>query len=233
MSENILEVNNLNVTLGDNEIIKDLALHVDAGDFLTILGPNGSGKTVLVKTLLSLLPETSGSIVWSKNAKLGYVPQGLTQSSVQGLPLSVHEFFGLKKVSKKDINRALKAVGLKPEIQHKKFGELSGGQFQRILLAWVLSTGPNVLILDEPTTGVDVGAEGTIYELLSELKTKKNLTIIMISHDLDVVHKYSSHVLCLSHSHSNFGIPHEVLTSKNLEKLYGTEMKTIEHVHQS
>lgn len=232
MSENILEVKNLNITLGDNEIIKDLALHVDAGDFLTILGPNGSGKTVLVKTLLDLLPKTSGSIVWSKKAKLGYVPQGLTQSSVQGLPLSVHEFFGLKKVTLNDINQALKDVGLKSEIQDKKFGELSGGQFQRILLAWVLSTSSNVLLLDEPTTGVDVGGEGTIYELLSELKAKNNLTIIMVSHDLDVIHKYSSHVLCLSHDHSNFGVPHEVLTRRNLEKLYGTEMKTIEHLHQ-
>lgn len=231
MSQNVLEVKNLNMTLGDNKIIKDLSLHIDKGNFLTILGPNGSGKTVLVKTLLGLLTETSGSIVWSKKSRLGYLPQGLTQSSVQGLPLSVHEFFGLKKVTKKNIDGALRAVGLKPEIQEKKFGELSGGQFQRILLAWVLSTNPNVLILDEPTTGVDVGGEGTIYELLSKLKSKNKLTIIMISHDLDVVHKYSSHVLCLSQSHSNFGIPQEVLTSKNLERLYGSEMKTIEHVH--
>lgn len=231
VSENVLEVKNLNITLGDNKIIKDLSLHIDAGNFLTILGPNGTGKTVLVKALLGLLPETSGSVVWSKKTKLGYLPQGLTQSSVQGLPLSVHEFFGLKKVAQKDINRALKAVGLKPEIQNKKFGELSGGQFQRILLAWVLSTKPNVLILDEPTTGVDVGGEGTIYELLSKLKSENNLTIIMISHDLDVVHKYSSHALCLSQSHSNFGVPQEILTRKNLEKLYGSEMKTIEHEH--
>lgn len=231
MSENILEVKKLNITLGDNEIIKDLALHIDAGDFLTILGPNGSGKTVLVKTLLGLIPETGGSIVWSKKAKLGYVPQGLTQSSVQGLPLSVREFFDLKKVKPEDIKHVLKSVGLKQEICSKKFGELSGGQFQRILLAWVLSTNPNVLILDEPTTGVDVGGEGTIYELLSKLKVENNLTIVMISHDLDIVHKYSSHVLCLSHSHSNFGIPQEVMTKKNLEKLYGSEMKTIEHVH--
>ncbi len=134
-------------------------------------------------------------------------------------------------MSPKDINRSLEAVGLKPEIQKKKFGELSGGQFQRILLAWVLSTRPTVLILDEPTTGVDVGEEGTIYELLSSLKKKHNLTIVMISHDLDVVHKYSSLVLCLSHAHSNFGVPHEVLTKKNLERLYGSEMKIIEHGH--
>lgn len=227
--KNILEVENLNVTLGGSEIIKNVSLSVGEGDFLTILGPNGSGKTVLVKSLLGLLPKSGGTVRWSANVKHGYLPQGLTQSSVQGLPLSVGEFFDLKKVAKSKIEHSLKTVGLKPAIYNKKIGELSGGQFQRILLAWVLSTNPNVLVLDEPTTGVDIGGEGTIYELLSRLKDENNLTIIMISHDLDIIHKYSSYVLCLNRNHANFGRPHKVLTKKNLQNLYGREMEIIEH----
>jgi zinc transport system ATP-binding protein len=226
MREIILKVENLNVKLDNEEIIKDLSFEVKEGEILTILGPNGAGKTVLLKTLLGIFPY-QGKIKWQKEVKIGYVPQRLP--FIKDIPMNVEEFFKLKGASKKEIEEILKEVGFEKEFLKKKIGELSSGQFQRIIVAWALIKNPNFLLFDEPTTGIDIGGEETIYNLLFKLKEKKNLTILLVTHDLSVVAKFSNFVICLNKCPLCQGPPKEVLTPKVLFELYGEEVKFYHH----
>ncbi len=226
----VLEIKNLNVALDGEKIIKDLSFEVKDGEILTILGPNGAGKTVLLKTLLGFLPY-QGEVLWQKKTKIGYLPQGLTQLKVKDLPLSVEEFFKLKKVTKEETLKFLKSVGIEENaFLEKRIGDMSTGQFQRMLIAWVLISKPEVLLFDEPTAGIDVGGEETIYSLLHRFWKEKNLTVLLVTHDLNIVYKYSSDVLCLNKKGiACSGPPKEVLTTDLLEKIYGTEIKFYQH----
>jgi len=230
MKKNILQVENLRVKLASEDIIKNLSFGVKKGEILTILGPNGAGKTVLLKTLLDFLPY-QGKIKWGEKIKIGYLPQGLTSLKVKDLPLTVEEFFKLKKVTQEKILKFLQEVGIKEKnFLKKKMGDLSSGQFQRMLIAWALIDEPKILFFDEPTTGIDIGGEDTIYSLLHRFWEKGNLTILLITHDLNIVYKYSTNVLCLSKKGFYcYGKPEEILTPKNLEKIYGTEIKFYKH----
>jgi zinc transport system ATP-binding protein len=231
MNSNILQVKNLTVELDDEKIIDNLSFNIKRGEFLTILGPNGSGKTVLLKALLGLLPY-SGKITWSDEVKIGYVPQGLTQLKVRNLPLLVEEFFRLKKIKKDEISKLLILAGIKDKtFLKKKIGNLSGGQFQRMLLIWALSSNPNVLLFDEPTTGVDISGEETVYNLLYNLREKKKITIFLITHDLNIVSKYSTDVLCMSRDNVCHNRPQEVLLPEMLEKIYKAPVKYYQHKH--
>lgn len=226
MAEPILKVKNLNVVLEKEEIIKELSFEVKKGDVLTILGPNGAGKTVLLKVLLNILPY-KGEIRWQEGIKVGYVPQRLP--FIKETPMSIEDFFKLKKASKEKIEETLNSVGFENSFLNKKIGELSSGQFQRILISWALIGNPDVLLFDEPTTGIDIGGEETVYALLTKLKEKRNLTILLVTHDLSVVFKFSNSVICLNKCPICQGIPKEVLSSETLRKLYGEEVKFYEH----
>jgi len=227
MNENtILKVKNLNVVLDNEKIIENLSFEVKRGDVLTVLGPNGAGKTVLLKALLGVLPY-EGEIKWEKEIKIGYVPQRLP--FIKDIPMSVEEFFKLKTAEKKEIKEILDSVGFAESFLKKNIGELSSGQFQRILVAWALIRNPDVLLFDEPTTGIDIGGEETIYALLARLKEKRNLTILLVTHDLSVVFKFSNFVICLNKCPICQGVPKEVLTPEILHKLYGEEVKFYEH----
>jgi zinc transport system ATP-binding protein len=222
----ILKVKNLNVELNREKIIENLSFEVKEGDVLTVLGPNGAGKTVLLKTLLGILPY-KGEIKWEKEIKIGYVPQRLP--FIKDIPMSVKEFFKLKEVPRKEIKEILNSVGFAENFLNKKIGELSSGQFQRILVAWALIKNPDVLLFDEPTAGIDISGEESIYTLLVKLKEKRNLTILLVTHDLSVVFKFSNFVVCLNKCPICQGVPKEVLTSETLHKLYGEEVKFYEH----
>ena len=226
MAETILKVKNLSVDLEREEIIKDLSFEVKKGDVLTILGPNGAGKTVLLKTLLGLL-SYRGEIHWMPGIKIGYVPQRLP--FIKDIPLSVKEFFRLKGTREKEVKEVLSLVGLNDDFLNKKMEDLSSGQFQRILVAWSLSLNPQILLFDEPTTGIDIGGEETIYGLLAKLKKEKDLTILLVTHDLSVVYKFSNYVICLNKCPICQGSPKEVLIPDILRKLYGEEVKFYEH----
>jgi len=226
MPEPILKVKNLNVRLNNEKIIEDLSFEVKEGEILTILGPNGAGKTVLLRTLLGLLPY-KGEIEWQKEVKIGYVPQRL--KFIKDIPMSIEEFFKLKGVLKEEMREILNSVGFEESFLNKKIGELSSGQFQRILVAWALVGNPDVLLFDEPTAGIDIGGEETIYTLLAKLKEKRNLTILLVTHDLSVVFKFSDYVICLNKCPICQGAPKEVLTPEILYKLYGQEVKFYEH----
>jgi len=226
MSETILKVKNLKVELDNEKIIEDLSFEVKEGEILTILGPNGAGKTVLLKTLLGLLPY-KGEIEWQKEVKIGYVPQRLP--FIKDIPMSIEEFFKLKGASREEMREILNSVGFEESFLNKKIGELSSGQFQRILVAWAIVGNPQVLLFDEPTAGIDIGGEETIYTLLAKLKEKRNLTILLVTHDLSVVFKFSDYVICLNKCPICQGAPKEVLTPEILYKLYGQEVKFYEH----
>ncbi len=229
--DNILEVKNLNVILGKEKIIDNLSFQVKKGDIITILGSNGAGKSVLLKTLLGFLPY-QGNIKWFKKHKIGYLPQGLNQMRLKSYPLTIRDFFKLKesKFEYIDILKFIRLVGLKEEILRKNAGDLSGGEFQRMLIAWVLISNPDVIFFDEPTTGIDIGGGETIYSLLKNIWEKEKVTIFIVTHDLNLVSKYSTNVLCLNKKGiACFGAPQETLNKENLENLFGSEFKFYKH----
>jgi len=229
MSDILLEVENFKVLLDGIPVLSDLNFTVEEGEFLTILGPNGSGKTVLVKALLGLLPY-EGEVNWHKRTRIGYLPQGLNQMSVRDMPLTVKDFFTLKKLKSKQVLEHLALVGLEKSVLDRRAGYLSGGEFQRMLVAWVLASRPTVLFLDEPTTAVDIAGGETIYSLLKNIWREHNLTVLNVTHDLNIVFAHSTHVLCLSRFiHSCYGVPREVLTPEILSDIYGADVKF--HIH--
>ncbi|EHL31811.1 metal ABC transporter ATP-binding protein [Legionella drancourtii] len=225
----LLTVNNLTVKLDDRLVIDRLSFSLNNNDIISILGPNGSGKTVLLKCLLGLLP-FSGSITWKKGVKIGYVPQRLP--FIKEIPLNVGEFFLLKKTTYSEIINTLHEVGFDKEIYNRKIGYLSSGQFQRLLIAWSLIGNPDVLLFDEPTTGIDIGGEETIYNLLESLKNKNWYNaMLLVTHDLNVVYQFSNQVICLNKQAVCLGPPNEVLTPENLRNLYGGGIKFYKHKH--
>jgi len=228
MPETILKVENLDVELEEEEILKDLSFEVKEGEVLTILGPNGAGKTVLLKTLLGILPY-EGEIAWKAGIKIGYVPQRLP--FIKEIPLSVKEFFDLENVSENETKEILKSIGIEEEILKKKIGDLSSGQFQRILIGWALAPNPEVLLFDEPLAGIDIGGQESVYNLLEKLEKEKNLTILFVTHELSIVYKLADEVLCLNKKMLCYGLPKEILTPERIGQLYSGEVKFYEHKH--
>lgn len=229
MEEKILKVQNLSVKLDGEKTIFKLSFELKKGKVLTILGPNGAGKTVLLKTLLGVFPY-DGKIEWQKGIKIGYVPQRL--AFVKDLPMSVKEFLMLKCSNEKEIREALKVVSFEEGFLKKNIGDISSGQYQRLLIAWSLLGNPDVLLFDEPTTGIDISGQETIYQLLERLKNERKLAIILVTHDLSVVFKFSDYVICLNKCPVCQGIPKDVITPETLSKLYGQEIKFYEHYHE-
>lgn len=232
MPERILKVENLNVRFGKEVVIKNLSFEIKGGEFLILLGPNGAGKSTLLRAILGLIPY-QGKIVWGKKPKISYLPERLGREKFKETAILVKEFFKIKEKSEEKISEILKEVGLEPEkALNKNPGKLSSGQFQRMLIAWSLISEPEVLIFDEPATGIDIGGEETIYSLLEKFWKEKDLTIIMVTHDLDIVYKYATNVLCLSKKgFCCFGPPRKILTPKALEKVYGTKIRFYVHKH--
>jgi zinc transport system ATP-binding protein len=229
MENVILRVKNLNVKLDGEEILIDLCFNVEEGEVLAILGPNGAGKTTLLKALLGILP-FEGLVEWRKGIKIGYVPQRLP--FIKDVPLSVKEFFHLKNASENETKEILESIGLKEEILRKKIGDLSSGQFQRILIGWALASDPHVLLFDEPLAGIDLGGQESIYNLLERLKEEKNLTILFVIHELSIVYRLANKVLCLNKRMLCSGVPKEKLTSEAISKLYAGEVKFYQHKHK-
>lgn len=221
-----LTVTNLSVTLDGLQILRDISFTVKAGEALAVIGPNGAGKTVLFRALLGLLPHT-GTVRWRPGTKIGYVPQRFSVD--RSAPITAMEFFLLQSPSFwhppaefiNHLDHELTLVGLDRSILQKNVGDLSGGQTQRLLIAWAMLEHPGVLLLDEPTAGVDVGFEETLYSLIRRVQTERNTAILLISHDLSVVYRYAQNVLCLNKSVVCQGPPVEALNPEALARLYG------------
>jgi len=231
----ILDARDLSVSFDKLEVLKDISFSVNEGDVLAIIGPNGAGKSVLFRALMNLI-SYDGEIKWREDARIGYVPQKLFEKAE--LPLTVKEFFILKsknlffkdKQLVESIFHELKSVGLKPEILNQQLINLSRGQFQRVLIAWAILKHPNVLLFDEPTAGIDIAGEGNIYNLLHKLQDERGMTVLIISHDLNIVYRYADKVLCLNKERLCFGEPKKALTTEQIERLYG-ESAFYHHEH--
>lgn len=232
---NVLEVKNLNVGFDGIPIVQNLSFNIDQGESLAIIGPNGSGKTVLLKSLLGIVPR-GGEVKWAPGAAIGYVPQKIDAD--RHLPLNLKNLMQAKGAvlgfAKNKTDAATKElpreVGLGPELLETSLGHLSGGQFQKALIAFALMGNPNVMLLDEPTASIDIPGEEQIYELIHRLQDEHGITVILVSHDLSFVYKYATKVLCLNKTGMCFGPPEEALSKDVLEKLYG-EHKYFHHFH--
>ena len=224
----ILDVKNLCVSLGGEEILKNLSFNVYEDEVLAILGPNGGGKTTLLKALLNIVPY-KGEIKWKENIKIGYVPQRLNQ--IKDVPLNIKEFFELEDIKTEKTLNILKILGLNEDVLFKKINELSRGQLQRILIGWSIAKDPEVLLFDEPLTGIDIGGQETVYNLLAKLKKEKKFTIIFVTHELSIVNNLADNVLCLNKQMLCNSTPEKVLNPELLSKLYSEEVKFYHHTH--
>jgi zinc transport system ATP-binding protein len=229
MSDVILRVENLNVRLNGEDVLIDLSFDVYDGEVLAILGPNGAGKTTLLKALLGIVPY-KGIIKWREGVKIGYVPQRLP--FIKDVPLTVKEFFQLENASENKAKEILGNIGLGEEIFRKKVGDLSSGQFQRILIGWALASDPNVLLFDEPLAGIDVGGQESVYSFLERLKEERNLTILFVTHELSIIHRLATKVLCLNKRMVCSGVPEEKLTQEIISNLYSGHVKFYSHKHK-
>ena len=214
----ILNVSNLTVEISNQPIIDNLNFKIKRGITLAIVGPNGAGKTTLFRALLNLVPYT-GKIEWRGKVKIGYVPQVL---SVRDIPISVKEFLAFKNESTQDMRAVLAAVGLDSEsVIGKSLATLSGGQMRRVLIAWAIVDKPDVLLFDEPTSGVDLDSEEAIYGMLRSLTEKNEITLLLISHDLHIVREYSDYALAMNKCLVFFGESRKVMNPETQKQIYG------------
>ena len=228
---NILDVAHLTVTFENVEPLHDLSFSVARGASLAVIGPNGAGKTVLFRAIIGAIPH-GGAVHWAEDVRIGYVPQKLDLD--RDVPITARDFLGTQKtlaaVSDADISDALKRVGISAEVTKTPIGTLSGGQFQRLLIAFALLGKPNVLLLDELTAGVDEPGQRQLNELVANLQRDHGLTVLFISHELSVVYQYANNVLCLGRGMAHIGAPKVILTPDLLREIYGAPVDY--HIHE-
>jgi len=219
INEPLLSVKDLTVVLDNRKILHDVSFEIRPQEVLAIIGPNGSGKSVLLKTLLGLIRPTHGQIEWQSGVNIGYLPQRFQVDHY--LPMTVGEFLKLKPVFKYSLSQVLEMVGATAAWADKNLAHLSSGQLQKVLLAWAIIDGPQILLFDEPTENVDVVGQDSIYNLLHKLQDDLGIAVILVSHDLQIIYRYANQVLCLNQKMLCYGEPHLALTTEKLSELYG------------
>lgn len=229
------KINHMSVKFGKDIILKDVNIHVHCGQLTVIIGRNGAGKSTLLKAILGEV-EHSGNITFmdmkekmAKRIKIGYVPQSINIE--KHMPTTVYDLFAssichipvfLRKDHKiyQEIKNHLKLFGADKLID-KSIGDLSGGELQRVLLAIATRPTPNLLILDEPVSGIDRNGTKDFYEIVNNLKTQYDMSILLVSHDLDLVKKYADKVILLDKEVIKEGTPDEVFESSEFKKHFG------------
>jgi len=228
--EIILEVKNLEVSFGEEKVLDGVSFNLKKGENMAIVGPNGAGKTVLLKSLLGIIAY-GGEVRWKDGVKISYVPQRILPEKT--LPLSVGEFFKIKNITNGQAQAALASVGVTEDnFLKKKIGTISFGQLQRVLVAWALVGDPDVLLFDEPTAGIDIGGEETIFNLLGKMEKERNIAIVVVTHDMSVVYGLADSVLCLNKKLICMGAPSEILNPDSLKQLYGGGVTFYQHDHK-
>ena len=232
-----VEIRDLSVRVRDQQILKDVSFSLHCGELLAVIGPNGGGKTTLVKSLLSLR-EHSGEIRFysvdgkARRPRIGYVPQVLEFDRLA--PMTVEDFLacslsrrpvflGISREMKKSIGQMLAEV--KGEhLQKRTLGRLSGGELQRVLLALALSPTPELLVLDEPVSGIDANGLELFYSILDDVRARHDLSILLVSHDLRLVRRHADKAALIDGTLLAFGRPEEVFRTKAFEETFGYGM---------
>ena len=240
MTKPIIEFKDVSFAYQHGPVLEGINLAIQPGEYVGVIGPNGGGKTTLVRLLLGLLQPRKGQVLlWGQDArsfgdrhKIGYVPQRAAGADFR-LPITVREvvsFGAIKSKHSHAVDDALKQVGMQ-QFASRRLSQLSGGQQQKVFIAKALAANPQVLVLDEPTVGVDVKAQDDFYQLVADLNKTQGLTIIMVSHDIDVVMNEVSKLVCINEELVYHGHPKDFIEKDYLTKLYGKTRRFILHGH--
>ncbi|PQO22170.1 zinc ABC transporter ATP-binding protein ZnuC [Rhodobacteraceae bacterium WD3A24] len=215
----LIEAEGLGKSFGGRRVLRDVDFAVEPGEIVTIVGPNGSGKSVLLRLLLGILRPDTGKVNRKPGLRVGYVPQKLHIDA--GLPMPVRRFLSLPtRRRREEIAPALARVGV-PGVAEQQMATLSGGQFQRVLLARALLARPEILVLDEATQGLDQPGEAAFYRLLEQVRAELGCAVLMVSHDLHVVMAASDRVICLNGHICCEGTPQVVAEAPEYRRLFG------------
>ena len=215
----LLQASDISVALSGVLVLDRVSLALQPGEIVTVLGPNGSGKSTLLRALLGIVPVSAGSVRREMGLRLGYVPQRLGFDA--SLPMTVRRFLSLPaRVADAEAAAALARVGLE-DVAGRQMSALSGGQLQRVLLARALLASPQLLVLDEPTQGLDQPGEAAFYRLIEEVRRETGAGVLMVSHDLHVVMATSDRVICLNHHICCEGTPRVVSNAPEYRALFG------------
>ena len=229
-------LHDINFGYGDEPVLEDIDLHIEKGEYLGLLGPNGSGKSTLLKIILGLLGPQKGKVElfgqplkqFGDWHKIGYIPQKATQIDTK-FPITVKEVVGLTTPNQDQITKSLERVGME-EFSNSLIHELSGGQQQRVFIAKALAGDPQLLLLDEPTVGIDSNSQKEFYSLLSNLH-QSGMTIVLVSHDTEDIIREVSRIVCVNKKLVCHVTPREFVAGNYYDKLYGDDRKTIIHHH--
>ena len=215
----LIAASNMSVRYGGALVLERVNFAIDAGEIVTVVGPNGSGKSTLIRALLGILSPAQGQITLKPGLRIGYVPQKLAVDPT--MPLSVARFLSLpERQSQAAIARVLERVEI-PGLENHALSALSGGQFQRVLLARALLAVPDVLILDEPTQGLDQRGIAAFYQLIAAVRREIGCAVLLVSHDLHVVMSASDRVICLNGHVCCEGTPQVVRNAPEYRALFG------------
>jgi len=216
----LIETHALDIRLGHTPVLKQIDLRIDRGEIVTIVGPNGSGKSTLLRTIIGAIRPTKGRITRAPNLRIGYVPQKLHIDPT--LPITARRFLSLpRRHTASDTKQALDQAGL-PDLADRQMSDLSGGQFQRVLLARALMEKPDLLILDEATQGLDQPGSAAFYRRIEEVRQTLNCAVLMVSHELHVVMSASDRVICLNGHICCEGKPEVVASAPEYRAIFGT-----------
>ncbi len=216
----LITTQDLALHYGGKLVLRDVNFALDRGEIVTIVGPNGSGKSSLLRALVGALKPASGTVTRAANLRLGYVPQRLQIDAT--LPMTVTRFLNLPHRQKAaTIDAALTRAGV-ADLATRQMATLSGGQFQRVLLARALLNDPDVLILDEATQGLDQAGAAAFYRRIEEVRATLGCAVLMVSHDLHVVMAASDRVLCLNGHVCCEGTPQVVADAPEYRALFGS-----------
>ncbi len=206
---------------GHETVLQDVDFRIAAGEIVTVVGPNGSGKSSLVRALLGHMPLAAGRVSRKPGLRIGYVPQRVQVDTT--IPMTVRRFLSLpRRVTHRDAAQALSRTGVQG-VEARQLTQLSGGQFQRVLLARALLHDPELLVLDEPTQGLDQPGIVAFYKLIEDVRRQTGAAVLMVSHDLLVVMRASDRVICLNGHVCCEGTPQHVSSAPEYRALFGAE----------